>query len=91
MLGAIAQGLLQLLALKYPDTIWSHFDAFLRTRSRQLPSEATVLRVVARLLMEDFLNLKPSATMQEIHHLRQTPYNHHETEKTDAKKQSRVT
>lgn len=90
MLGAIAQGLLQLLALKYPDTIWSHFDAFLRTRSRQLPSEATVLRVVARLLMEDFLNLKPSATMQEIHHLRQTPNNHDETEKTGTKKKPRV-
>jgi hypothetical protein len=90
MIGAIAQGLLQLLALKYPNTIWSQFDTFLRTRSRQLPSEATVLRVVARLLMEDFLNLKPSATMQEIHHLRQTPNNHDEIEKADAKKQHRV-
>ena len=90
MLGAIAQGLLQLLAIKYPDTIWSHFDAFLRTRSRQLPSEATVLRVVARLLMEDFLNLKPSATMQEIHHLRHTPNNPHATGETDAKKRRRI-
>jgi hypothetical protein len=90
MLGAIAQGLLQLLALNYPATIWSHFDAFLRTRSRQLPSEATVRHVVARLMLEDFLSLKPSATMQEIHHLRHIPNGHHETGNTTAKQQPRA-
>jgi len=69
MLGAIAQGLLQLLAVKYPETIWAHFDAFLRTRSRHLPSEATVRHVIARMIRDDFLALRPSATMQEIRHL----------------------
>lgn len=66
MLGAIAQGLLQLLAVKFPETIWAHFDAFLRTRSRHLPSEATVRHVIARMIRDDFLALRPSATMQEI-------------------------
>jgi hypothetical protein len=69
MLGAIAQGLLQLLAVKYPATVWSHFDAFLRTRSRHLPSEATVRHVIARMIRDDFLALRPSATMHEIRHL----------------------
>jgi hypothetical protein len=66
MRGAIAQGLLQLLAVKYPETVWAHFDAFLRTRSRDLPSEATVRHVIARMIRDDFLALWPSATMQEI-------------------------
>jgi hypothetical protein len=66
MLGAIAQGLLQLLAVKFPETLWAHFDAFLRTRSRHLPSEATVRHVIARMIRDDFLALRPSATMQEI-------------------------
>jgi hypothetical protein len=69
MLGAIAQGLLQLLAVKYPETVWAHFDAFLRTRSRHLPSEATVRHVIARMIRDDFLALRPSATMQAIRHL----------------------
>jgi hypothetical protein len=73
MLGAIALGLLQLIALKYPETIWAQFDAFLRTRSRALPSEATVRHVVARLVRDDFLTLQPSATMREIHHHYRAP------------------
>jgi hypothetical protein len=66
MLGAIAQGFLQLLAVKFPETVWAHFDAFLRTRSRHLPSEATVRHVIARMIRDDFRALRPSATMQEI-------------------------
>ena len=73
MLAAIAQGLLQLLALKYPESIWNQFEAFLRTRSRDLPSEATVRHVVARLMRDDFHALKPTATMAEIRHLGQKP------------------
>ena len=69
MLGAIAQGLLQLLAVTYPETVWAHFDAFLRTRSRHLPSEATVRHVIARMIRHDFVALRPSATMQEIRQL----------------------
>src|SRR5436190_24378908 len=42
MLGCIALGLLQLIALKFPEQIWASFTRFLRTRSRALPSERTV-------------------------------------------------
>lgn len=66
MLGAISLGLLQIIAIKFNDSIWSRFDAFLRTRSRQLPSERTVKHVIARLLIKDFLTFAPSAIMQEI-------------------------
>jgi hypothetical protein len=66
MLAAIALGLLQLTALKYPPEIWRQSQGFLRTRSRSLPSERTVKDVVGHMVLEDFLNVAPSAIMQEI-------------------------
>jgi len=66
MLAAIALGLLQLIALKFSPQVWGRFQAFLRTRSRHIPSERTVKDVVSHLVLEDFLNVAPSATMQEI-------------------------
>jgi hypothetical protein len=67
MLAAIALGLLQLIALKCSPQVWGRFHAFLRTRSRPIPSERTVKDVMAQMLLEDFLSVAPSATMQEIH------------------------
>jgi len=66
MLAAIALGLLQLMALKFSPQVWERFQTFLRTRSRQIPSERTVKDVVGHLVLEDLLNVAPSATMQEI-------------------------
>jgi hypothetical protein len=66
MLAAIALGLLQLMALKCSPQVWGRFQTFLRTRSRQIPSERTVKNIVGRLVLEDFLSVAPSATMQEI-------------------------
>jgi hypothetical protein len=66
MLAAIALGLLQLIALRFSPEVWGRFHEFLRTRSRHLPSERTVKDVVGHLLLEDFLSVAPSATMQEI-------------------------
>ena len=66
MLAAIALGLLQLIAVKYPNDIWNHFDTYLRTRSRQLPSERTVKYVMARLLIRDLFISAPVAIMREI-------------------------
>ncbi|MCP4878900.1 MAG: hypothetical protein GY896_25890, partial [Gammaproteobacteria bacterium] len=45
MLGAIALGLLQLIALRFTASIWQQHRGFLRTRSRTLPSERTVKQV----------------------------------------------
>src|SRR6267143_1800217 len=66
MLAAIALGLLQLIALKFSPEVWERFQTFLRTRSRHIPSERTVKDVVGHLVLEDFLSVAPSATMQEI-------------------------
>ena len=64
--GAIALGMLQLIALRFPSQIWNRFEGFLRTRSREIPSERTTKIVIAHLLLRDFINLAPSATIREI-------------------------
>ena len=66
MLGAISLGLLQLIALKYTRNVWEHFDAFLRTRSRSLPSERTVKYVMARLIINNFLISPKNGIMRII-------------------------
>jgi hypothetical protein len=73
MLGCIALGLLQLIALKFQGSIWAAFTRFLRTRRRALPSERTVKAVLAQELTLDFHSLKPSAMMREIHGLDRSP------------------
>ena len=50
MLGAISLGLLEMIALKYTNSIWRCYDGYLRTRSRDIPSERTVKHVIARLI-----------------------------------------
>jgi len=65
--GAIALGMLQLIALQFPNQIWNRFEGFLRTRSREIPSERTTKTVIAHLLLRDFCKVAPSATMREIH------------------------
>lgn len=73
MMGCIALGFLQLIALKLDVHIWSSFSRFLRTRRRTLPSERTVKAVLAQELLKDFFTLKPSAMMREIRHLARPP------------------
>ena len=69
MLGCVALGMLQLVALKFHGSIWASFTCYLRTRSRALPSERTVKEVIAQELLRDFHQVKPSAMMREIHDL----------------------
>jgi len=66
MLAAISLGLLQLIAVTYSDGIWNHFDTYLRTRSRQLPSERTVKHVMGRLLAINIFISAPAAIMRDI-------------------------
>lgn len=66
MLGAIALGLLQLIALKFTATIWQQRVGFLRTRSRALPSERTVKLVITLLVVRDFLNPTSGGIICEI-------------------------
>jgi hypothetical protein len=73
MLGCIALGLLQLIAIHFDTHIWSTFTHFLRTRRRVLPSKRTVKTVLAQELLKDFFSLRPSAMMQEIRDLARHP------------------
>jgi hypothetical protein len=66
MVGAVTLGLLQLIALKFQGTIWNHFEGFLRTRSRQLPSERTVKSVISNLLVKNLIDSAPDSIMREI-------------------------
>jgi hypothetical protein len=66
MLGAIALGLLQLIALKFTPAIWQQHVGFLRTRSRTLPSERTVKQVITPLVVRDFLNPASNGIIREI-------------------------
>jgi hypothetical protein len=66
MLAAISLGLLQLIAIKYSANIWNNFDTYLRSRSRQLPSERTVKFVMSRLLISDLFISAPGAIMRKI-------------------------
>lgn len=66
MIGSIALGLLQLISLKYQNSVWREFQGFLRTKSRSLPSERTVKFVIANLLIVDLFSSAPGAIIREI-------------------------
>jgi len=66
MIGAIALGLLQLIALKYESLVWKEFQGFLRTKSRSLPSERTVKSVIGHLLVKDLCSFAPGLIMRKI-------------------------
>jgi hypothetical protein len=66
MTGAIALGLLQLISLKFEQSIWSYYAGFLRTKSRDLPSERTVKSVMEVLLSRNLISFAPGAIMREI-------------------------
>lgn len=66
MLGAIALGLLQLLAIKFAPSIWEQFDAYLRTRSREIPSERTVKYVMASILVRNIFISAPQGIIRII-------------------------
>lgn len=66
MLGSISLGFLALIAIKYTDEIWKQYEGYLRTRSREYPSERTVKHVMARHIISDFLISAPIGIMREI-------------------------
>jgi len=54
-LGCIATGILQIMALSFPQTIWKSYRGWLRTVSCEIPSEETVRSVVRQ---EYFMNFR---------------------------------
>lgn len=66
--AAIAQGLLQLIALRFGAQVWQHYPFYLRTQSRALPSERTVKQVLAPLIIKQLVHLPTNRILQKIRH-----------------------
>ena len=63
----IAQGLLQLIALKFGDAVWQQHTLYLRTQSRKLPSERTVRHVLTVIFNQQLFNVQQNGIIQKIH------------------------
>ena len=64
--ASIAVGLLQFLALNFQDTVWAEHRLYLRTQSRDLPSEKTVKQIIAQLFIMQFFRLGQNGIIQQI-------------------------
>ncbi len=62
----IAQGLLQLIALKFGGSVWQQHKLYLRTQSRELPSEKTVKQVFTVIVIKQLVDLRSSGIIQKI-------------------------
>jgi hypothetical protein len=62
----IAQGLLQLMALKFGDAVWQQHTLYLRTQSRELPSERTVTHVLTGIFNQQLFNVQQNGIIQKI-------------------------
>jgi hypothetical protein len=69
----VAQGLLQLIALRFGAEIWQQHQLYLRTRSRALPSEKTVRQVLAALVLKQLLDLPQNSIITKIRRAFQDP------------------
>ncbi len=66
MLGCIAQGLLQVISLRYGKEVWTRHTHFLRTKSCERPSERTFKSVVTQAFAVDMHKVAFRKTMQEL-------------------------
>ena len=64
--ASVATGLLQLFSLRYHKGLWSQQVLYLRTRSRELPSENTVRQILAPLLARHLWQSRQNTWLQEI-------------------------
>ena len=64
--ACVAAGVLQLFSLKYHDGLWQRQVLYLRTRSRELPSENTVRQILAPMLAREFNRSRQNSLWQKI-------------------------
>ena len=64
--ATVATGLLQGFALSYRQGIWKRQVLYLRTRSRELPSERTVRQVLAPIMARHLLQACPKSLFGKI-------------------------
>jgi hypothetical protein len=65
-LACIATGILQILSLRFHDTIWSRYRGWLRTISSTIPSEETVKLVIQQEFYHNFRSFKHTAIYRII-------------------------
>jgi len=66
-MGVIAQGLLQMLAILYPDTVWQRFGSWLRTiRPGVAPSEQVVALALRECLPEFLAGFRKTNPLAKI-------------------------
>jgi len=64
--AVMATGFLQIFSLKYTDGIWKQHILYLRTRSRELPSEKTTRQIVTSLLARQLSLSRPGSILWKI-------------------------
>ena len=64
--ACIALGVLQFISLNLGDDVWSKHQLYLRTRSRDLPSEKTVKQVLAALFVRQLHRVGENTIIDEI-------------------------
>ena len=57
---------MQFIALNFQDTVWAEYRLYLRTQSRDLPSEKTVKQIVTQLFIMQFFRLGKNGIIQQI-------------------------
>ena len=62
----VALGLLQLIALRFQSVVWQQHSLYLRTRSRDLPSERTVRQVLASKILQQFVVFPQNSILRKI-------------------------
>ena len=72
-LSCMALGILSMISLSFPGSVWDKFSGWLRTRSSQNPSVETVRSVLRQKLWRNIYNLNSHATLANIHRY-QKPY-----------------
>jgi len=64
--ASIAVGLLQFISLNFQDAVWAEHRLYLRTQSRDLPSEKTVKQIITQLFIRQFFRLGKNGIIQQI-------------------------
>lgn len=64
--GCIALGILQILAMNYPQTVWSKYTGWLRTKRSEIPSEETVRSVIQETFYHNFDDFSDTTIYQII-------------------------
>lgn len=72
-LACLALGLLQYLALVFPERIWNQYTGWLRTRTSAIPSEEVVQAVVRQAVFVNFLKFKSGLIYRVIQAQRRAP------------------